>query len=221
MRTLRRRASARAPATVLAAGLAAALATALSACSDSSSLDTGGKGYVSGDGTVTVVDAADRRAPLVKVGGGTVAHDTVALSQLRGKVVVMPVWGSWCAPCRAEAPALADAARDLADEGVAFLGINTRDVARDSAVTFVRRFDLPYDSLYDPDGKVLLAFHGTLSPSTIPSFVVIDRKGRIAGRILGEATTATLYGVVEDVLGHPLPEGGSGATSADAQGTAS
>jgi thiol-disulfide isomerase/thioredoxin len=175
----------------------------LTACGGSS-LDTGGKGYVTGDGTVTVVDAADRQAPLAEVGGETVAGDRVDLSELRGKVVVMPVWGSWCAPCRAEAPALADAARDLRDDGVVFLGINTRDVVRDNARRFVQRFDLPYDSLFDPDGKALLAFHGTLSPSTIPAFVVVDVRGRIAGRILGEASTTTLYGVVEDVLGKEL-----------------
>ncbi len=185
---------------VTAAGV---LAAALSACAGSS-LDTGGKGYVSGDGTVTVVDAADRQPPRVEVAGEDLSGDPVALSDLRGKVVVMPVWGSWCAPCRAEAPALAKAARDLEDDGVVFLGINTRDVVRDNAQRFVQRFGLPYDSLYDPDGKVLLAFHGTLSPSTIPAFVVFDGQGRIAGRILGEATTATLYGVVEDVVGREL-----------------
>jgi thiol-disulfide isomerase/thioredoxin len=190
--------------TTAAGSVAAVAAAVLSSCTGASSLDTGGKGYVSGEGTVTVVDAADRREPLAEVAGATVAGDDVALSDLRGKVVVMPVWGSWCAPCREEAPALADAARDLEDDGVVFLGINTRDVARDNADRFVRRFDLPYDSLFDPDGKALLAFHGTLSPSTIPSFVVIDEEGRIAGRILGEATTSTLYGVVEDVLGREV-----------------
>jgi thiol-disulfide isomerase/thioredoxin len=189
---------------VRTAGAAAGLlAAALSACTGSS-LDTDGKGYVSGDGTVTVVDSADREPPGAEVAGETLAGDPLALSDLRGKVVVMPVWGSWCAPCRAEAPALAEAARDLADEGVVFLGINTRDVVRDNARSFTQRFRLPYESLYDPDGKLLLAFHGTLSPSTIPAFVVLDDQGRIAGRILGEASTATLYGVVEDVLGREL-----------------
>ena len=125
-------------ATVLATGLV----VALSACAGSS-LDTGGKGYVSGDGTVTVVDAADRSAPRAAVEGPTVSGGRVSLSELTGKVVVMPVWGSWCAPCRAEAPALAEAARDVEDDGVAFLGINTRDPARDNAVAFTRRFDLP------------------------------------------------------------------------------
>jgi len=84
-------------------------------------------------------------------------------------------------------------------------GIRTGLYTSPHLCRFTERFDLPYDSLFDPDGKVLLAFHGTLSPSTIPAFVVFDRQGRIAGRILGEATTATLYGVVEDVLGRKLP----------------
>ena len=189
---------------VLRIALATSLAVVLSACTGSSSLDTGGKGYVSGDGTVTVVDAADRSAPRSAVEGPSVSGGTVSLAELAGKVVVMPVWGSWCPPCRAEAPALAEAARDLEDEGVVFLGINARDPSRDNAVAFTRNFDLPYDSLYDPDGQVLLAFHGTLPPQTIPSFAVIDQEGRIAGRILGEASTATLYGVVEDVLGRDL-----------------
>ena len=202
-----------------AALLAGALTSVLSACTGDSSLDTGGKGYVTGDGTVTVVDAADRRTPLTEVAGETVDGEPVALSELRGKVVVMPVWGSWCAPCRAEAPALAAAARDLEDEGVVFLGINTRDARRDDAVQFVRRFEVPYESIYDPDGEVLLAFHGTLPPQTIPSFAVLDQEGRIAGRILGEASTATLYGVVEEVLGREIDASeqsgarGSGAAS--------
>ena len=198
--------------TGLRTALATGLVVALSACAGSS-LDTGGKGYVSGDGTVAVVDAADRTAPLAEVEGPSVSGGTVSLSELTGKVVVMPVWGSWCAPCRAEAPALAEAARDLEDEGVVFLGINARDPARDNAVAFVRNFELPYDSLYDPDGQVLLAFHGTLPPQTIPSFAVIDEEGRIAGRILGEASTATLYGVLEEVLGRELDSGGRSAAS--------
>ena len=74
-------------------------------------------------------------------------------------------------------------------------------MVRDNATRFVDNFGLPYESIFDPDGETLLAFHGTLPPNSIPSFVVIDRQGRIAGRILGEASTSTLYGVVEDVLG--------------------
>ncbi len=200
---------------VAAAGV---LAAALTACTGSSSLDTGGKGYVSGDGTVTVYDPADRAEPLAEVAGPGVVADDVSVADLRGRVVVMPVWGSWCVPCRVEAPALAAAARDLADDGVAFLGINTRDVVRDKALRFTENQGLPYDSVFDPDGEVMLAFHGTLPPNSIPSFVFLDAEGRIAGRILGEASTATVYGVVEELLGRDLTGSGTGR---GAGGTAS
>jgi len=116
----------------------------------------------------------------------------------------MPVWGSWCGPCRAEAPMLAEAARDLEDDGVVFLGIDSRDPNEAQVRRFLERFDIPYDSIYDPDGITLLSFHGTLPPNTIPSFVFIDAEGRVAARALDSMTRSTLYGVVEDVLGRKV-----------------
>ena len=149
----------------------------------------------------------NRRLKIGAVAGTTVDGRHVSLADHRGKVVVMPVWGSWCAPCRAEAPMLAAASRDLRDDGVVFLGIDSRDPNTANVRQFLRRFDVPYDSIYDPDGVTLLAFHGTLPPMTIPSFVFIDAKGRIAGRALDSVTRSTLYGVVEDVLDRPLADG--------------
>jgi hypothetical protein len=102
---------------------------------------------------------------------------------------------------------LADAARDLKSSGVTFLGIDSRDDDTANVRQFMDRFDIPYDSIYDPDGATLLAFHGTLPPMTIPSFVFIDSEGRVAARVLGELDRSTLYGVVEDVAGHKV--GGS------------
>ncbi len=200
MRRSRRTTSALAPA--LALGLV--LAGALSACSGSS-FSSGDQGFVSGDGTVTVLDAAQRKAPDGPVAGTTLDGTKVDLADYRGKVVVMPVWGSWCAPCRKEAPMLAQAARDLKPYGVEFLGINSRDANLALPQRFVERFDVTYPSLYDEDGSTLLAFHGTLPPMTIPAFAVIDAQGRIAARILDETTRSTLQGVVEDVLGKKLP----------------
>jgi thiol-disulfide isomerase/thioredoxin len=176
---------------------------AVAGCSGSS-FSSGEQGFVSGDGTVTVLEEADRVVPKAEVVGETVDGEPVSLAEHRGKVVVMPVWGSWCGPCRAEAPMLAEAARDLEDDGVVFLGINSRDDNTAKVQGFLDRFEIPYDSIYDPDGTTLLAFHGTLPPMTIPSFVVIDAEGRIAARILDEAGRSTLYGVVEDVLGTPV-----------------
>jgi thiol-disulfide isomerase/thioredoxin len=184
--------------------LAALLAPLLLVGCGGSSFSAGEQGFVSSDGKVTVLDEADRAEPKGEVAGETVDGKAVSLSDHRGKVVVMPVWGSWCGPCRKEAPMLAEAARDLADDGVVFLGINSRDP--DTAVVrrFLERFDVPYDSIYDPDGATLLAFHGTLPPMTIPSFVFIDSEGRIAARALNSMSRSTLYGVVEDVTGTEL-----------------
>jgi thiol-disulfide isomerase/thioredoxin len=177
----------------------------LSGCAGAQ-LTAGDEGYVSGDGTVTVLDETDREPPKGEVAGTTVDGEPVSLADHLGDVVVMPVWGSWCAPCRAEAPMLAAAARDLDDDGVTFLGIDSRDENTAKVRAFLERFDIPYDSIYDPDGDTLLAFHGTLPPMTIPSFVVIDAEGRVAARVLGELDRSTLYGIVEDVLGAPVEE---------------
>ncbi len=122
------------------------------------------------------------------------------MKQYAGKVVVLNVWGSWCAPCRKEAPTLAAAARDLAKDNVVFIGVNTKDASVDNALAFQRSYRVPYPSFYDPSGRTLLAFHRTLPPSAIPSTVVIDKQGRVAASILGEVPTArTLVDLVQDV----------------------
>lgn len=154
-------------------------------------------GFVGGDGSLTRVAAADRqRAPRVTgelLGGGSFDSDALA-----GTVVVYNVWGSWCAPCRKEAPALEAAA--LATAGKArFVGINTRDLDQAPALAFTRAFGVTFPSVFDPDGRELLKFGSQLPPSAIPSTIVVDAEGRVAARVLGETTEATLRGLVEDV----------------------
>ncbi len=167
-------------------------------------LSSSEQGFVTSDLSIKVLDEADRTEPQGEVAGETVEGEPVALSDHAGKVVVMPVWGSWCGPCRKEAPGLARAARDLRDDGVAFLGIDSRDRNKVDVRRFLERFDIPYDSIYDEDGQTLLAFRGTLPPMSIPSFVFVDQQGRVAARILGPADLSTLYGVLEDLTGKRL-----------------
>ena len=178
----------------LALGLACVLA--LAGCSNDVG-SSGNQGYVAGKGIITSVKAADRKRP-GEVSGRTLAGEKVSLADFRGKVVVVNVWGSWCGPCRAEAPMLAQASRDLAGKGVVFLGIDSRDPSKDAAKAFVRRFDIPYASLYDQQGGTLLAFRGTLTPNSVPSTVVVDPQGRVAGSVLGNLSRTTLDDLVED-----------------------
>jgi thiol-disulfide isomerase/thioredoxin len=173
------------------------LAAVTAACGGTAG--TGDKGYVDGTGVITRLGVPERKTP-GPVSGTTLDGRTLDLSSYDGKVVVLNVWGSWCSPCRKEAPALAGASRDLAKDGVVFVGINTKDSSRDQGIAFERRYDVPYTSLFDPAGRTLLAFHGTLNPSAIPSTVVLDRQGRVAASILGAVPSRrTLVDLVRDV----------------------
>ena len=150
----------------------------LTACSNAGG--TGDKGYVDGAGVITVLPVDKRKEP-GEVSGETLDGRQVSLASYAGKVVVINVWGSWCSPCRAEADELAGAARELTPKGVVFLGINSRDTSADNARAFERTYDVPYPSIYDPGGRNLLAFHGTLTPNSIPSTVVVDAQGPSGG----------------------------------------
>jgi thiol-disulfide isomerase/thioredoxin len=170
--------------------------TALSACT---ATGTGDKGYIDGTGIITRLAVSDRKVPGV-VEGTTLEGRDLDLKQYAGQVVVLNVWGSWCPPCRKEAPLLASAARTLAKDGVVFLGVNTKDSSEAQGLAFQKRYDVPYPSLFDPSGRSLLAFHGTLNPSAIPSTVVIDKSGKVAASILGGVPTErTLVDLVQDV----------------------
>jgi thiol-disulfide isomerase/thioredoxin len=174
-------------ATVLAVVSAASL---LAGCSGSNDDSGSGKNFVSGEGFVTQVYTADRKAA-PKVTGSVLEGGSFDLSKERGKVVVLNFWASWCAPCRAEGPALQVVALDLAKQGVVFVGVNTRDDPA-AARAFLTNIHSAYLNINDSDGQVALAFHGTLPPDAIPSTIVIDRQGRIAARIVGPTTEPRL-----------------------------
>jgi thiol-disulfide isomerase/thioredoxin len=171
---------------------------ALGGCS--SLAGTGDKGYVSGNGQVTELAPGERDDP-VAVSGEDLDGEQVSLEEMRGKVVVVNVWGAWCTDCRKEAPDLVAVADDMTGDDVAFLGLDVRDTSRVNARGFVRTFDVPFRSIYDPRGVTLLEFHGTLTPNSIPSTVVLDREGRVAASILGRLPSdTTLRNVVEKVV---------------------
>ena len=192
----------------LALAVALTAVLLLSACSDNAGADRPGigstpeAGFVGGDGTITVI-AADERVAAPALTGTTVDEQPYDMADDKGKVLVINVWGSWCPPCRKEAPELVQAHERLTagskGSEVAFVGIDTRDPSRAAAKAYQRKFNVPYPSVYDPSGTLLLGFADSLPPSAIPSTLVIDEQGRVAARVLGGITAATLEDLVQQV----------------------
>ena len=118
------------------------------------------KGYVSGDGAVETISEADRDVP-VALAGDVVGGGSWDSASARGEVVVVNVWGSWCAPCVAEAPDLQEVWAGLQAEKapVQFMGIDFReDPARGAA--FARKAGITYPSLSDESGVLILTLQG-------------------------------------------------------------
>jgi thiol-disulfide isomerase/thioredoxin len=183
-----------------AAAASCALATvlALSGCGSSSAAERSDSGFVAGDGSLVVL-AQPKRPSAPVLTGRTLDGATFALADHLGEVVVLNVWASWCAPCRAEAPTLAAVARDLADQGVQFVGLDTRD-SDVSARGFASAFGVGYPNVVDRDGRLQLLFSDSLPPQAIPSTLVIDRQGRMAARALGRVSESSLRGMIEPLL---------------------
>jgi thiol-disulfide isomerase/thioredoxin len=158
-----------------------------------------GQGFV-GSSYVSTYYRAGNRLDAPAVTGVTLTGQKLTLAAFRGSVLVLNFWGSWCAPCRAEAPALGTLARQLAASGVRFMGIDIRDEPQ-AALAFMQAFRIGYPSLNDPTDEIALQFQNTVPPAAIPTTLVIDRTGKIAARIVGGATYAQLKSVVSAVVG--------------------
>jgi thiol-disulfide isomerase/thioredoxin len=156
-----------------------------------------GANFVAGSYNTTVyAHGSGPVAPDIK--GTTLAGRKFTLAAYRGDVVVLNFWGSWCAPCRAEAPALAALATHFWPSGVRFIGVDIQDSPA-AAEAFERNFRIGYPSLNDPGDEVALAFQSTVPPAAIPTTLIIGRTGRVAARIVGQSTYSGLGRLIADV----------------------
>jgi thiol-disulfide isomerase/thioredoxin len=178
--------------------MAVAGAGSLAGCAGTQAAQTGpGAGdsrYVAGDGSSRVIEPAGRK-PAPRARGTTLDGKPFDLADLRGKVVVVNFWASWCAPCRGEALALEQVYREHRAKGVEFAGVDIKD-DREPAKAFVRKFKVGYPSVVDQDGQVTLAFRD-VPPNAVPSTLILDRQGRIAASVIG----ATTYDRLTALLG--------------------
>jgi thiol-disulfide isomerase/thioredoxin len=148
--------------------------------------------------SVGVLRISDR-IPAPTLRGETLDGGSLDLADLRGKVVVVNFWASWCPPCRAESANLVKVANDNAAKGVQFVGVNIKD-DRTAAVRFDEVHDVPYPSLFDQPGVLLTRFRKFV-PQVPPTTLLIDRQGRIAGLFRGGVTETELSGPVQALAG--------------------
>jgi thiol-disulfide isomerase/thioredoxin len=199
-RTARQRAhSAAAGALVLAAALA--LTACESGAIGQNTPASNGQSFVSGSAGTTVYGAgAGPVAP--RVTGTSLTGQKLTLAQYLGHVVVMNFWGSWCTPCRAEAPVLASLAGHFSGSGVRFLGVDIRDSPA-TAEAFLSDFHISYPSFNDPGDVIALDFQNTVPPAGIPTTLVIGRTGRITARVVGEVSYPGLRGLISRAMAQP------------------
>ncbi len=126
---------------------------------------------------------------------GNAGKDPIALSDLKGKVVVLNFWASWCIPCAQEAPDLQATYEKYKDKDVVFLGVDWTDIEGD-ALNYLTRFGITYANGPDLGTKI-----GPLYRITgVPETYVIDRDGNVQFTKISPVTTAELSGEIDRLL---------------------
>ena len=155
-------------------------------------------GFVSGDGTSIFLKKADRK-PAPELENVEFLSSEINLKSLKDKVVLINVWGSWCSPCRKEAPELEELYLKNKANNVEFIGINIRD-SKISANRFIENFSITYPNIYDRDGKLLLGYKDSLPANAIPSTILIDKNGLVAARQLGPIDKSLIQGFISELV---------------------
>ena len=143
---------------------------------------------------VGAVIPAAQRPTAPPISGPTLTGGQVNVASLHGHPVVLNFWGSWCAPCQAEAPILARVASDTQRLGVRFVGIDVLDNPS-SGLAFEQQHGISYPNISDPNNLIAARF-GAAAPASTPSTYILDSSGRIAWAYFGRVTYAQLESAI-------------------------
>lgn len=129
--------------------------------------------------------------------GETLEGETLTLADIDGPVVVN-FWASWCGPCVAEAPELANVARAYGDQGVTVVGVNVQD-NQINARRFEADLGIPFPSWFDPASEIAADFGG-VGPAGLPTTLVLDAEHRVAARLFGSVTFTQLRAYLDPLI---------------------
>lgn len=119
----------------------------------------------------------------------------VSLNRLRGHLVVLNFWATWCPPCREEMPVLAAAYEDYREQGVVFVGVNVLEDA-DRVQEYVEWMEVPFPVVLDVTGEVVTAYRVRALPCTF----FLDQEGRVVRRYTGPLTRDLLDRYLAELL---------------------
>ena len=128
----------------------------------------------------------------------TLDGESITLSDLRGRVVLVNFWASWCPPCRAEMPAFRQAFQDYHGQGFEILAVNAtaQDNLRDIAA-FVEEYNLSFPIALDADGSV----NEKYQVRSLPTSYFVDKEGIITEVVIGGPITEALVRArIEELL---------------------
>jgi peroxiredoxin len=181
----------------LLAVLTAALT--LAACTGSNAVDQTGSTFKFQSGTpLGKLYPQSERRKAGDFSGALLDGGRINLAATRGKVVVINFWAAWCAPCKTETPQFDIVYRKLKSRGVAFLGIDTKDV-KSNAEAFVHDYGISYPIVYDEQGETALRL-GDLPATALPFTVLLDRFGRVAAVYIVRLSAEDLTGALDHLL---------------------
>ena len=126
---------------------------------------------------------------------GTLSGTELSLSDLRGKVVLVDFWASWCAPCRQEAPVLSRVYLEYAGKPVEFVGVNIWDRNQD-ALDFLEAFETTYPNGVDEAGIIAIDY----GVRGIPEKFFIDQQGVVRQKFVGPMQADALRAAIDGLL---------------------
>jgi peroxiredoxin len=128
----------------------------------------------------------------------TLSGETFSTAELRGKVVLVNFWATWCTTCVREMPKMVETWRKYSPQGYDVVAVAVQSDHPNQVADFAQRRALPFKVALDSSGDISRGFGDT---PLLPESVLIDRRGRIVARFAGEPEWAALHAAIEKALG--------------------